>query len=87
MGSLIIAVCNLSISIILHLRLQQNTHMEALEDGVELHTRPTRLPPPLRDTSVSGEACALFFLLIIIQIKLLKNIQEYVYESESYVLT
>lgn len=29
--------------------------MEAMEDGVELHIPPTRLPPPLRDTSVSGK--------------------------------
>ena len=35
--------------------------MEAMEDGVELLTPPTRLPPPLRDTSVSGEAYISFF--------------------------
>ncbi|KAF3858322.1 hypothetical protein F7725_011523, partial [Dissostichus mawsoni] len=34
---------------------QQNTHMEAMEDGVELHTPPTRQPPPLRDTSASEQ--------------------------------
>lgn len=39
--------------------------MEAMEDGVELHTPPTRMPPPLRDILVSGKSyicliCLLF---------------------------
>lgn len=41
--------------------LQLNTHMKAMEGGVELRTPPTRLPPPLRDTLMSGEACVSFW--------------------------
>lgn len=68
--------------------LQQNTHMEAMEDGVELHTPPTRLPPPLRDTLVSGEAsvpfsCHLLHMMIIL-IVLLGNYQKCICESESF---
>lgn len=42
--------------------------MEAMEDGVDLHTPPTRLPP-LRDTLMSGEAhvsfsCHLFHVIL-----------------------
>lgn len=42
--------------------------MEAMEHGVELRTPHTRLPPPLRDTSVSGEACLAFLLIMLIRL-------------------
>lgn len=66
-------------------RLQQSTHMEAMEDGVELHTPLTRLPPPLRDTSMSGEArvCLLALLLMMIRIRLLGKYQKRMYQRES----
>lgn len=47
--------------------------METTEDGVELHTPPTRLPPPLRDTSVSGETFAQFLLSSFSDMKNLSN--------------
>lgn len=39
--------------------------MEAMQDGVERHTPLTRLPPPLRDTSMSGEACVTNLLILV----------------------
>lgn len=66
--------------------------MEAMEHGQELHTLPTRLHPPLRDTLLSGEAYVTFPVIIscaftstdITHCLYRKAKQKCVYENESY---